>query len=70
MIIIGKSSQETGEDDATIEILPSNKFHVSFSELQNVLLPPPYSTQCLDYDTVGDESQEDCFDQCITKVTN
>ena len=33
----------------------------------NNLLPKPYWTDCLDYQTVEYESQEGCIDKCVTK---
>ena len=64
----GKTTQGTSEEGTDIEILPPNKFHLSYYKIINQLLGPPFSTNCKDYVDSGEESQEFCFDLCLWKV--
>lgn len=46
----------------------ANRVALSYSHFTSIHLPPPYKTSCLDYSTVGYESQGHCFDSCIRNL--
>jgi len=43
---------------------------LSYDKVENLLLPFPYPTQCIDYIHLQYESQDDCVEQCLrTNIT-
>ncbi|KAI1282111.1 hypothetical protein HDE_13210 [Halotydeus destructor] len=49
------------------QTLKDDSFFLSYSMFINKLLPAPYSSDCIDYQLVNHESQEECIDQCVTR---
>ena len=57
------STVPLGNENITLK---DDFFSLSYSMFVNNLLPTPYWTNCLDYQTVEYESQEACIDKCVT----
>ena len=56
-------------------IIKNSDFAISYQQIEEIRLPPPYSTACFDYDHDSKfDSKEACYDACvktaIIKVTN
>ena len=45
-----------------------NRFLMTSSLINNTRQPPPYNTQCKDYETDNFTSQNDCIKQCMTRL--
>lgn len=42
---------------------------VGYKSLKSKLLPSPYSSDCLDYKTIGFNSRDDCYSKCVFEKT-
>jgi hypothetical protein len=45
-----------------------DSYHLSYSMIKNQRLPPPFHTNCMQYNTIGEfASQRRCIDDCVIK---
>src|SRR5437660_295153 len=57
------------EARSLMRLSPKKVIEVTYYVVTNNLLPSPYPTNCKNYIDIGYQSQQDCINQCLARLT-